>query len=420
MSFEAFGLSRELLQSITELGYTTPSDIQSDAIPAVLSRRDVIAIANTGTGKTASFALPILQLLLNSSNSEQPLIIQPKSIRALIITPTRELAAQVTQSIQAYGRHTNIHITGVFGGVRIEPQIFALQQGIDLLVATPGRLLDLYDQQALNFDQIDILVLDEADRMLDLGFVDAISRVQALLPKVRQTLLFSATFSKDIKSLAKNMLNDPMQLELATANNNIEAIEQRLHPVDKERKSELLLDLINTNDWQQLLVFVRTKRDADTLRDYLESKGMSAESIHANRTQRARTLALDGFKNGGIKILVATDIAARGIDIDQLPCVINFDLPYIPEDYVHRIGRTGRASASGLAISFFSEDESEQLKAVERVLGRQFKRFVLPRFAPVIKPPAPTSDDDEYGNFEADTQIKRKGKPRARKQRGRR
>ena len=411
MSFSALGLCSELLQSLEELAYTTPSPIQVEAIPAVLKQQDLIAIAHTGTGKTASFSLPMLQLLSQGAHPEA------NYVRALVITPTRELAAQVGKSIEKYSANLRLRTFAVYGGVRIEPQIFELQKGIDILVATPGRLLDLYNQQAINFERLEILVLDEADRMLDLGFIDDISLIQKLLPSKRQTLLFSATFSKDIKSLAKSMLQSPVILELAPAQSNINAITQKLHPVDKVRKSELLIQLINASKWRQILVFIRTKRSADSLRDELESIGISAESIHANRTQRARTLALDGFKSGNIKVLVATDIASRGIDVSELPCVINYDLPYVPEDYVHRIGRTGRASANGLAISFFSDDEEKQLKSIERMLGREFKREIVPGFAPTEKAPLSLLEEALYGNFEADTKPKRRGKSKQRKAR---
>jgi ATP-dependent RNA helicase RhlE len=414
MSFGSLGLCDELLKTITEQGYTAPSPIQMEAIPAVLTQRDVMAVANTGTGKTASFALPLIQLL---SGGHAP---HSQHVRALIITPTRELAAQVAQSVQSYSRHMNIRSAAVFGGVRIEPQIFQLQGGLDVLVATPGRLLDLYNQQAINFDQLEILVLDEADRMLDLGFIDDIRRIQALLPAKLQTLMFSATFSNEIKSLAKGMLNEPWLIEVATANKTVDAIKQKLHPVDKQRKSEVLIHLIKKNSWGQVLVFCRTKRGADILVSQLENAGITADSIHANRTQRARTLALDGFKNGNIAILVATDIASRGIDVDQLPCVLNFDLPYVPEDYLHRIGRTGRASRSGLAVSFFSDDESKQLQAIERLIGHKFEREIISGFAPSEKKIAMLTDDDEYGNFEADPKLQNRGKSQGRRTRGRR
>jgi len=408
MSFAALGLCDELLKAVAEQGYTTPTAIQLKAIPAVLSQRDVMAAAHTGTGKTASFTLPMVQLL---SGGTSP---QAQHVRALVITPTRELAAQVAKSVQNYSRHMNIRSAAVFGGVRIEPQIATLQEGVDVLVATPGRLLDLYQQQAINFDQLEMLVLDEADRMLDLGFIDDIHRIQILLPAKRQTLMFSATFSKEIKSLAKGMFNNPLLIEVATANSTAATIKQRIHPVDKARKSELLIQLIKKNNWHQVLIFTRTKQGADNLACQLESAGISAASIHSNRTQHARTLALAGFRGGDVVALVATDIAARGIDVNQLPCVVNVDLPYVAEDYVHRIGRTGRAGTSGLAVSLVSEDESKQLQSIERLIGRQFKRDIIPGFAPTEQLPVASSDDDEYGNFEADTEPRRRGKSQRR------
>ncbi|MBO1256051.1 DEAD/DEAH box helicase [Alteromonas sp. 5E99-2] len=414
-TFSALGLCDELLQSVAEKGYDTPSEIQIEAVPAILSERDVMAVAQTGTGKTASFVLPILHLIHNAKKTDSGLI------RALIIAPTRELAAQVATSVEAYSKYTNLRSFAVFGGVRIESQLIELQKGLDILVATPGRLLDLYNNHSLSFDDIAFFVLDEADRMLELGFIDDIRHIQTLLPKQRQTLLFSATFSKEIKSLAQGMLKQPISLEIKNTNNNINTITQMLHPVEKERKTELLRYLIEQHKWHQLLIFIKTKRDADALRDTLGEAGISAESIHANRTQHARTKALEGFKQGTIQVLVATDIAARGIDINQLPCVINYNLPYVPEDYVHRIGRTGRASAEGLAITLFSEDEAKQLRAIERSTGRQFKRHFIPAFAPPKKVIEKKVEDDGdlYGHFEADINPKKKAKGRGRKRRGR-
>lgn len=415
MSFDSLGLCRQLLKSVARQGYTRPSPIQINAIPAVLSHRDIMAVANTGTGKTAGFALPVIQLLSAGTRPE------PLCVRALIITPTRELAAQVAQSIQDYSPDMNIRSAAVFGGVRIEPQIAELRNGVDILIATPGRLIDLYNQQAINFEQLEILVLDEADRMLDLGFIDDIRRIQSLLPSKRQTLMFSATFSKAIKSLAKGMLTNPLLIEVESAIHSQDAIEQKVHPVEKARKSELLIHLIKKHKWRQVLVFVRTKQGADNLVVALNKVGINADSIHANRTQHARTHALDGFKNGDIVVLVATDIAARGIDIHQLPCVVNFDLPYVAEDYVHRIGRTGRAGQYGLAVSFFSEDESKQLKAIERINGRTFKHEPIHGFLPKKKPPIVLLDDadeDEYGNFEADPKPLGRHQSKRRKGRG--
>ena len=413
MSFSALGLCAELLNTVAEKGYTTATPIQKEAIPAILSQRDVIAIAQTGTGKTASFSLPILHLL---ASTQRP---QAHGIRALIIVPTRELAAQVADNVDKYSQNLNVRSTAVFGGVRIEPQKIALEKGVDILIATPGRLVDLYEQGAINFENLEILVLDEADRMLDLGFIDHIHHIQSLLPEKRQTLLFSATFSKEIKALTTAMLRNPMTIELATAQDHIDNITQILHPVDKERKHELLIHLLENHDWSQILVFTRTKRGADTLRNDLEAIGITAESIHANRTQHARTLALNGFRSGSIKVLIGTDLAARGIDIQQLPCVINIDLPYVPEDYIHRIGRTGRASSKGVAISLFSDDEAKQLRAIERFLGRQFKKTFIASFTPkpMPKPPVVEKEDDLYGNFEADDKTKRKGKSKGRRKR---
>ena len=414
MTFGSLGLCDELLKAVAEQGYTTPSPIQLEAIPVILSQRDIMAVAHTGTGKTAGFTLPMVQLL---SGGISP---QAHHVRALVITPTRELAAQVVDSVQNYSRHLNIRSAAVFGGVRIEPQIAELQEGLDVLVATPGRLIDLYNQQAINFDQLEILVLDEADRMLDLGFIDDIRHIQTLLPRKRQTLLFSATFSKAIKSLVKGMLNHPVLIEVTAVNSTVDTVKQLIHPVDKERKSELLIHLIKKNKWHQVLVFSRTKDGADSLVVQLKNAGINAESIHSNRSQHARTQALEDFKNGTIVALVATDIASRGIDVNQLPCVVNVDLPYVAEDYVHRIGRTGRAGSSGLAVSLFSEDESKQLLSIERLIGRQFQHDIISGFEPREKAKMSTnsSDDDEYGNFEADAKPRRKGKSRGRGSRG--
>ncbi len=406
MSFGSLGLCDALLKSVSEQGYTTPSPIQTEAIPVVLSQRDVMAVAHTGTGKTAGFTLPMIQLL---SGGPSP---QAQYVRALVITPTRELAAQVAESVQNYSRHMNIRSAALFGGVRIEPQIAQLQGGLDVLIATPGRLIDLYNQQAINFEQLEILVLDEADRMLDLGFVDDIRRIQMLLPSQRQTLMFSATFSTEIQSLAGGMLNNPLLIEMAATNSTVDTVKQIMHPVDKARKSEVLIHLIRKNKWPQVLVFSRTKKGADSLVGELGNAGISADSIHANRTQHARTRALAGFRNGNVVVLVATDIAARGIDVNQLPCVVNFNLPYVAEDYVHRIGRTGRAGNVGLAVSLFSEDESKQLQAIERVIGRQFAGDIIPGFAPSKKAKAGSSDDEEYGHFEPDPKPQRRGQSR--------
>jgi ATP-dependent RNA helicase RhlE len=408
MSFGSLGLCDVLLKTVAEIGYTVPSAIQIEAIPAVLKQRDVLAVAQTGTGKTAGFTLPLLQLLSGG------ICTQTRSVRALVITPTRELAAQVASSVQNYSRHMNIRCAAAFGGVRIEPQILQLQSGIDVLIATPGRLHDLYLQQAIDFSLLEILVLDEADRMLDLGFIDDIRRIQRLLPAKRQTLMFSATFSKDIKSLASGMLNNPLLIEVSAVNSTVDKIKQRIHPVDKARKREVLIHLVKKNLWPLVLVFCRTKEGADSLVIQLEKTGINAASIHANRSQFARTQALDDFKNGKIRVLVATDIASRGIDVNQLPCVINLDLPYVAEDYVHRIGRTGRIGTEGLAISLFSEDESKQLVSIERFIGRKLALEIIPGYEPSTKVSSSSLDDEEYGNFEADALPRRRGqvKPR--------
>jgi ATP-dependent RNA helicase RhlE len=416
MSFCSLGLCDELLNTVKELGYTSPSPIQIDAIPAILNQHDVMAVAQTGTGKTASFTLPILQLL--SAGSEP----QPQSIRALIITPTRELAAQVYANVQRYSRHLTIRSSAAFGGMRIEPQILELQAGLDVLVATPGRLLDLYQKHAVDFEQLQICVFDEADRMLDLGFIDDIRHIQSLLPSNRQTLMFSATFSKEISLLAKGMLTNPQIIEITAANTIVDTITQTLYPVIKAHKAELLTYLIKINSWRQVLVFSKTKQGADHLVTLLNDADISADSIHANRTQHARTLALDAFKKGRITVLVATDIASRGIDINQLPYVVNFDLPYVAEDYVHRIGRTGRVGTLGLAVSFFSDDESKQLHAIEQLIGYKLERKLIPGFAPIGQPKQPISspyDDDEFGNFEADSKPSPRGKSSGRRTNGR-
>lgn len=398
MSFVDIGLCDVLSKTAKNLGYYTPSQVQRKAIPAVLKKEDLVVISETGSGKTAAFALPILQLM----SVEQAVL--PKNIRSLVITPTRELAAQVTKSFQAYGCDLNLKITGVFGGMRIEPQITRLQDGVDVLVATPGRLLDLYRQQAVSFQQLEILALDEADRMLELGFIDDIREIQRLLPKVHQTLMFSATFSKEINSLATNMLNQSNVIEVNQVNRTVGKIEQLLHPVDKNTKAALLIHLLKKYKWRQVIVFIGTKHGADSLVQKLEKSGISAASIHANRSQHARVQVLDDFKNGKLSVLVATDIASRGIDVNELPCVIIYDLPFVAEDYVHRIGRTGRAGASGVAITLFSEDESKQLQSIEKIIGQKLKRELVSGFSPSKKKPKPSkqeSDDDLYGNFEA-------------------
>jgi ATP-dependent RNA helicase RhlE len=375
MSFKALGLIDPLVQSLKELGYKEPTPIQYQAIPAVLKGKDVLASAQTGTGKTASFVLPILQKI-----NDKPRVKNNRA-RVLIVTPTRELAAQVHESVVQYSRHLSIRSAVVFGGVKINPQMMKLRGGVEILVATPGRLLDLHQQRALQLDEIDTLVLDEADRMLDMGFIHDIKRIINLLPKNRQNLMFSATFSAEIRALVKGILNQPIEIDVSP-NTAVVAIKQTVHPVDKGRKSALLSHLIHSNKWGQTLVFARTKHGANKLVKQLEEERIYAAAIHGNKSQSQRTKALAEFKSGELHILVATDIAARGIDIDQLPCVVNFDLPQVPEDYIHRIGRTGRAGAVGLAVSFVSADEVSQLNAIEKLLKRKLERVEIEDFEP--------------------------------------
>ncbi|MGB3917547.1 DEAD/DEAH box helicase [Thiothrix litoralis] len=373
MLFSELGLSEPLLRAISEQGYDTPTPIQAQGIPAVLSGRDIMAAAQTGTGKTAGFTLPMLHLL--SANGNQP---KSNHIRALVLTPTRELAAQVGESVRDYGKHLPISSTVVFGGVSANPQMMALRRGLDVLVATPGRLLDLYDQNAVRFSQVEMLVLDEADRMLDMGFIRDIRKILALLPKRRQTLMFSATFSDDIVALTKGLLNNPVQISVSPRNAAAKTVTQSVYLIDKARKTSLLSHLIRENQWEQVLVFSRTKHGANRLAEKLERDGVTAAAIHGNKSQGARTKALADFKQGNIRVLVATDIAARGLDIEQLPHVINFELPNVSEDYVHRIGRTGRAGATGEAISLVEPEEYGFLKGIEKLIKQQLPRETLP------------------------------------------
>lgn len=377
MQFTDLNLSAALLKAIADKGYTTPSPIQLQAIPAVLGGRDLMAAAQTGTGKTAGFTLPLLQLLTDGAK------VQPNQVRALILTPTRELAAQVAESVAVYGKYLPLKSAVVFGGVKINPQMMALRRGVDILVATPGRLLDLYQQNAVRFTQLEVLVLDEADRMLDMGFINDIKKVLALLPKKRQNLLFSATFSDEIRKLAKGLVNDPLEVSVSPANTTAERVEQVIYPVDKNRKAALVTKLINDNKWQQVLIFTKTKHMANKLSLHLENAGIKAAPIHGNKSQNARTKALADFKAGAVRALVATDIAARGLDIDQLPQVVNFELPNVAEDYVHRIGRTGRAGAAGHAVSLVCADETKELAGIERLIKQTLTRQVLAGFEPV-------------------------------------
>ncbi len=377
MSFDSLGLSTPILDAVADNGYTTPSPIQAQAIPAVIRGEDVMAAAQTGTGKTAGFTLPILEILSNGQRA------RANHTRVLILTPTRELAAQINESVITYGKNLPLTSTVVFGGVKINPQMMKLRNGVDILVATPGRLMDLYNQNAIKFSQLEILVLDEADRMLDMGFIHDIKKILAILPKKRQNLLFSATFSDDIRRLAKGLVNNPVEISVTPRNTTAKTVKQWICPVDKKQKSALLTQLIKDNNWEQVLVFSRTKHGANRLTRYLEEKGIKAAAIHGNKSQGARTRALADFKSGEVTALVATDIAARGLDIDQLPQVVNFDLPNVPEDYVHRIGRTGRAGASGQAVSLVSADEFPQLADIERLIQQLLTRKVVDGFEPV-------------------------------------
>ena len=377
MSFTSLGLSAPILKAVAEQGYKTPSPIQAQAIPAVISGRDIMAAAQTGTGKTAGFTLPLLERLSFGNK------VSSNNVRALVLTPTRELAAQVGDSVETYAKHLNISSTVVFGGVKINPQMMRLRKGVDILVATPGRLLDLYNQNAVKFSQLEVLVLDEADRMLDMGFLRDIKKILALLPKERQNLLFSATFSPDIRALAKGLVHKPLEISVNPENSTAEKVTQWITAVDKKRKPALLTHLIKENNWQQVLVFTKTKHGANRLTRHLESEGLSAAAIHGNKSQGARTKALAAFKDGSVKILVATDIAARGIDIDLLPQVVNFELPNVPEDYVHRIGRTARAGNTGQALSLVCADELQLLWDVEHVIQQHIERRVIEGFLPV-------------------------------------
>ncbi|NUY55213.1 DEAD/DEAH box helicase [Salinivibrio sp. EAGSL] len=379
MSFSSLGLSAPLLKAVQEQGYTTPSPIQAKAIPAVIEGQDVMAAAQTGTGKTAGFTLPILERLQAGKRA------RPNHVRTLILTPTRELAAQVHKNVEQYSQYTPLTSLVVYGGVKINPQMMKLRKGADVLVATPGRLLDLYNQNAVNFSQLEVLVLDEADRMLDMGFIRDIRKILAALPAKRQNLLFSATFSDEIRQLAKGMVNNPVEISVNPANQAATSVEQCIYPVDKKQKAPMLLSLIADNNWQQVLVFSKTKHGANRLSRYLDEYGVKAAAIHGNKSQGARTKALEQFKTGDVRVLVATDIAARGIDIAQLPQVVNFDLPHVAEDYVHRIGRTGRAGSVGHAISLVCADEAKDLFAIERLTKQVLPRLSLEGF-PVANP----------------------------------
>jgi ATP-dependent RNA helicase RhlE len=375
LTFETLGLSEELLRAIGEQGYSRPTPVQEQVIPAILQGSDVMAGSQTGTGKTASFTLPLLHLL-----SGRPKRREKYSVRALILTPTRELAAQVGKSVSTYGKHLSLKSAVVFGGTNINPQAKILQSGVDILIATPGRLLDLVGQRFVDLSQIEILVLDEADRMLDMGFIHDIKRILNLLPKGRQNLLFSATFSDEIKKLVDGLFRSPKTIEVARRNAPAEGVAQVIYPVDTKKKRALLTHLIVTQKWKQALVFTRTKHGANRLAELLEMDGISTRAFHGNKSQPARLKALADFKNGDIQVLVATDIAARGIDIQELPHVVNYELPNVPEDYVHRIGRTGRAGHEGNAVSLVSIDEHKFLRDIERLLKKEIPRVIEPGY----------------------------------------
>jgi ATP-dependent RNA helicase RhlE len=380
MSFASLGLAEPLLRAVEEYGYTTPTPIQTQAIPVVLAGGDLLGGAQTGTGKTAGFTLPTLHRLM-----QKPAVRDARGrlpIRALILTPTRELAAQVEESVRTYGKYAKLSSMVMFGGVGMQPQIDKLRKGVDILVATPGRLLDHHQQGTLDLSHVEIFILDEADRMLDMGFIHDIKKVLAVLPAKKQSLLFSATFSDEIKALADRLLNKPALVEVARRNTTAETIAQKVHPVGREMKKDLLCHLIKQNDWHQVLVFTRMKHGANRLVEHLEKQGISAMAIHGNKSQSARTKALAEFKTGELQVLVATDIAARGIDIDQLPHVVNYELPNVPEDYVHRIGRTGRAGAQGEAVSLVCVDENGFLRDIEKLIKREIPKEIVPGFEP--------------------------------------
>ncbi|MGH8723453.1 MAG: DEAD/DEAH box helicase [Burkholderiales bacterium] len=379
-SFDSLGLRAELLRAVAEQGYTETTPIQAQAIPVVLAGRDLLGAAQTGTGKTAGFALPLLQRLSGVATASHSPARHP--VRALIVTPTRELAAQVEQDVRTYGKHLSLKSTLVYGGVGMQPQVDALRRGVDILVATPGRLLDHVQQKTVDLRQVEILVLDEADRMLDMGFIHDIRRILALLPATRQNLLFSATFPEEIRKLAASFMKNPATVEVARRNTPAELVAQVQHPVSHDRKRELLAHLVKSNDWRQVLVFVRTKHGANRLAQQLERAGIEADAIHGNKNQNHRTRTLKRFKDNELRVLVATDIAARGLDIEALPHVVNFDMPHVAEDYVHRIGRTGRAGVEGEAVSLVGHEERPLMAAIERLMNRKVESRVIPGFEP--------------------------------------
>ena len=387
MSFDTLGLMPEIVRAVTERGYIEPTPVQARAIPEIIAGRDILAGAQTGTGKTAGFTLPLLHRLSMSQRNGVP-------PRALVLTPTRELALQVAESVRSYGKYLPLRSNVVYGGVSINPQIEALSRGSDVLIATPGRLLDHAQQRTVDLSQIEILVLDEADRMLDMGFINDIRRIIRLLPVKRQNLMFSATYSDDIRKLTQGVLKNPVEVEVARRNVTVEAVTQLAHMVAKEDKRALLSHLIRANDWHQVLVFTRTKHGANRLTKQLQDDSITAAAIHGNKSQSARVTALTGFKTGKVRALVATEVAARGLDIKELPYVVNYELPNVPEDYVHRIGRTGRAGASGTAISLVAADEQGLLRDIERLTGKAIRREALPAISPPPPRPAGASETD--------------------------
>lgn len=394
MSFESLGLRAEIVRAVHEKGYDAPTPIQQQAIPVILTGKDLMGGAQTGTGKTAGFTLPLLQRLLNDRQSGK----SHTPIRALVLTPTRELASQVHESVETYSKFLPLSSTVVFGGVNINPQKQKLKKGVDILVATPGRLLDHASQRTVHLSNVEILVLDEADRMLDMGFIHDIKKVLALLPKQKQTLLFSATFSSEIKKLANNLLNNPVQIQVAKQNTTTDQVTQIVHPVDKKKKRELLSFLIGSKNWHQVLVFNRTKHGANRLAEQLNKDGITASAIHGNKSQGARTRALADFKSGKIRVLVATDIAARGLDIKQLPHVVNYELPNVAEDYVHRIGRTGRAGHEGEAMSLVCSEELKLLQGIEKLIRRKIPQQVMEGYEPTTLPPTDAKQKPSRSN----------------------
>lgn len=402
MSFKSLGLSDALLKAINKKGYTEPSPIQAKAIPPILEGKDVLASAQTGTGKTAGFTLPMLQLLSQKAK------LRHRPVRALVLTPTRELAAQVYDNVKEYSAFLELRAAVIFGGVNQKPQVARLKQGVDILVATPGRLMDLENQGHLSLSKIDIFVLDEADRMLDMGFLREIERIIKLMPYKRQNLMFSATFSKDIKKLAHGILHQPILVEATPENSTVDAINQHVYRVAKGKKTGLIIKLISDGNWKQVLVFTRTKHGANKLCKKMISAGISAAAIHGNKSQGARTKALGGFKSGAVRVLVATDIAARGLDIPLLPHVVNFELPNVSEDYVHRIGRTGRAGASGVALSLVSADETTYLRDIEKLIGFKIEKEIVEGFEP---DPNASTEPIKQGQGRQRHQQSRRSKP---------